>query len=114
MKYQTEVYRLASQVWGDKQETGNDLIARLCEEVGELAQAIRKYEEGVRFGHQEKPGTKETIEDELADVMFMVGRISNAYSLDLDRVMERSIAKIEGRIMRADDQEVLETHDEQV
>lgn len=96
--YWQSVNYLAQMVWGTKTETGNDLVARLCEEAGELAQAIRKYEEGVRFGHDESPGTKEAIYDELQDLLFMTARIAIAYGFNLNDVAKESLRKIYRRI----------------
>ncbi|AAB90581.1 MULTISPECIES: MazG nucleotide pyrophosphohydrolase domain-containing protein [Archaeoglobus] len=46
------------------------LLAVLFEEVGELAEAVRK---------------NQNVEEELADVLFMVISIANLYDVDLER-----------------------------
>ena len=50
------------------------LLAVLFEEVGELAEAVRKRE-------------TESIEEELADVLFMVLSLANYFDVDLERVL---------------------------
>ncbi|RLI75628.1 nucleotide pyrophosphohydrolase [Archaeoglobales archaeon] len=57
------------------------LLAVLFEEVGELAEAVRKK-------------NSRNIQEELVDVMFMVLSIANLFSLDLeDRFIEKYITK---------------------
>ena len=57
------------------------LLAVLFEEVGELAEAVRKK-------------NSRNIQEELVDIMFMVLSIANLFSLDLeDRFIEKYITK---------------------
>jgi NTP pyrophosphatase (non-canonical NTP hydrolase) len=51
-------------------------VAWLAEEVGELAQALRK-------------GTTEEQRDEFADVLAWVATLANIVGVDLDRALER-------------------------
>lgn len=51
-------------------------VAWLCEEVGELAQAVRK-------------GTREQQIHELGDVLAWVASLSNQLGISLDEAMER-------------------------
>ncbi len=55
------------------------LLAVLFEEVGELAEAVRK-------------GEKENIREELTDVLFMVISIANLFDIELeDRLVKKYI-----------------------
>jgi NTP pyrophosphatase (non-canonical NTP hydrolase) len=55
------------------------LLAVLFEEVGELAEAVRK-------------GELENIREELVDVLFMVLSLSNIFEVDLEkRIVEKYI-----------------------
>jgi NTP pyrophosphatase (non-canonical NTP hydrolase) len=69
-------------------------LARLTEEVGELAREINH-----RFG--EKAKKKEEPEGslamELADVLFVVLCLANSQSIDLDQAFARMMAKISAR-----------------
>ena len=59
----------------------------LAEEVGELGRAMRK---NLR---PQMPGQiKETIEEELWDVMYYVLAIANLYDIDLEQVIPRKEA----------------------
>lgn len=50
------------------------LLAVLFEEVGELAEAVRK-------------GVKSDVEEELADVFFMVLSLANLFDVDPERIL---------------------------
>jgi NTP pyrophosphatase (non-canonical NTP hydrolase) len=69
-------------------------LARLSEEVGELAREINH-----RFG--EKTKKKEEAESslalELADVLFVVICIANSQGIDLDQAFEQMMAKVTSR-----------------
>lgn len=101
--FQFEARQLAAKAWTKDlkrsvDEQADRLIARLAEETGELSQALRKYYEGTRFGHQEIPGTRDAIKDELGDGLFLYARIANLYDIDLEESVQMVLAKIEGRI----------------
>lgn len=69
-------------------------LARLTEEVGELAREINH-----RFGQKTKkkdepPGD---LEMEIADILFVLICIANREGLDLDHAFERMMAKVETR-----------------
>ncbi len=51
-------------------------VAWLCEELGELAQAVRK-------------GTQDQIEHEFADVLAWVASLANQVGVDLTSVVDR-------------------------
>ena len=56
------------------------LLAVLFEEVGELAEAVRK-------------GAKENIEEELADLLFMVLSLANLFDVEPERVLVEKYLK---------------------
>lgn len=53
---------------------------KLIEEVGELAEAIRKDE------RMKNNNIKGTIEEELSDVLYYTAMIANTYDIDLENV----------------------------
>ncbi|MNF94830.1 MazG nucleotide pyrophosphohydrolase domain protein [compost metagenome] len=59
-------------------EAVNGYFLKLIEEVGELAEAMRK---NVRQGPS---GIKGTIEEELADVLYYTVSLANVYAIDLE------------------------------
>lgn len=69
-------------------------LARLSEEVGELAREINH-----RFGQKtKKPGEAQgSIAMELADVLFVVICLANSQKIDLDRAFDEMLAKITSR-----------------
>lgn len=69
-------------------------MARLTEEVGELAREVNHY-----YGEKPKKPSEEvkTIEDELGDMMFVLSCFANSFEIDLSEAFNRSITKIETR-----------------
>jgi NTP pyrophosphatase (non-canonical NTP hydrolase) len=69
-------------------------MARLTEEVGELAREINH-----RFGKKtKKAGEPEgSIAMELADIMFVVVCLANSQKIDLDQAFEAMMAKVTSR-----------------
>ncbi len=69
-------------------------LARLIEEVGELAREMNH-----RFGHKiKKPDEPEQdLALELADVMFVLIVIANEQSIDLDEALEQVLEKYHER-----------------
>lgn len=69
-------------------------LARLTEEVGELAREIN---------HHHGPKTKKTDEDdgsiaeELGDIVFTVAAIANSLDIDLTEAVEANLAKVASR-----------------
>ena len=69
-------------------------MARLSEEVGELAREINHF-------HGEKPKKKteevSTIEEEIGDIIFVLACFANSLDIDLSKAFDTSINKIETR-----------------
>lgn len=74
----SEAQKLMSDLYGDvDRERGiTATIVWLCEEVGELAQAVRK-------------GTRQQQLHEIGDVMAWLASLANQLGLSLDEAMER-------------------------
>ncbi|MGH7537920.1 MAG: nucleotide pyrophosphohydrolase [Gemmatimonadales bacterium] len=69
-------------------------LARLSEEVGELAREINH-----RFGQKtKKPGEAQgDLAMELADILFVVICLANSQQIDLDAAFETMMEKVGGR-----------------
>ena len=69
-------------------------LARLSEEVGELARELNH-----RFGQKtKKPGEPEgDLGMELADILFVLICIANREGIDLQQAFDRMLAKVEAR-----------------
>ncbi|WP_343780539.1 nucleotide pyrophosphohydrolase [Virgibacillus salarius] len=70
------------------------LMARLTEEVGELAREVNHY-----YGEKpKKPSEQErTVEEELGDIIFVLSCFANSLDIDLSEAFHSSITKIESR-----------------
>lgn len=70
------------------------LMARLSEEVGEMAREVNHY-------HGEKPKktseAENTIEAELGDILFVLTCFANSLDIDLSEAFNISMSKIETR-----------------
>ena len=69
-------------------------LARLTEEVGELAREMNH-----RFGHKPKKAEEpdQDLALELADILFVLLVIANEQGIDLDDALERVLAKYRER-----------------
>ena len=64
-------------------------MAVMMEEVGEVARIMSR-----RYGDQSfKPGEKDDLSDELADVMWVLMAIANQTGVDLTEALHRNIEK---------------------
>lgn len=70
------------------------LMARLSEEVGELAREINHT-----YGEKPKKATEDvkTIEEEIGDILFVLACLTNSLQLDLSASFQTSIEKITTR-----------------
>ncbi len=71
-----------------------EMLARITEETGELAREICH-----RYGAKKKKSTEEKkeIEDEIADLIFTIMCMANAFNIDLDEALQRTITKYSTR-----------------
>lgn len=71
-----------------------EILARLVEEVGELARELNH-----RFGPKKKKPSEETKEigDEISDILFTLACLANSLNIDLDKAFKRTMDKYYGR-----------------
>lgn len=69
-------------------------MARLTEEIGELAREVNHY-----YGEKPKKETeeKQTIEEELGDVLFVLLCFANSLGIDLSKAFDQTMSKFEVR-----------------
>jgi NTP pyrophosphatase (non-canonical NTP hydrolase) len=72
----------------------HEILARLTEEVGELAREVNH-----RFGPKPKKPAEQNAEmaDEMADIIFTVVCLANSQGIDLDEAFKRTMDKCYGR-----------------
>ncbi|MGF2616850.1 nucleotide pyrophosphohydrolase [Rossellomorea vietnamensis] len=70
------------------------MMARLTEEMGELAREVNHY-----HGEKPKKSTEKdnTIEDELGDILFVVTCLANSLGLDLEKAHNSVMHKFQTR-----------------
>ncbi|MFB4169202.1 nucleotide pyrophosphohydrolase [Virgibacillus sp. JSM 102003] len=70
------------------------LMARLTEELGEMAREVNHY-----YGEKPKKSseTQKTIEDELGDILFVLTCFANSLDINMSEAFDSSISKIESR-----------------
>lgn len=90
--YQTLIKQLVTQR-GFEKETVPEVFMLLVEEVGELGKAIRKSS-GMKTDNRSKVGS---IEEETADVLFLLLDICNRLGIDLAKAFEDKEAKNQTR-----------------
>jgi len=75
-----EVQRLMDELYGatDRERGVPSTVAWLCEELGELAQAVRK-------------GTREQQLHEFGDVLAWLASLANQLDISLDDAMQRYV-----------------------
>ncbi|MBO9128226.1 nucleotide pyrophosphohydrolase [Bacillus sp. 165] len=82
------------------------MMARLTEEMGELAREINHY-----YGEKPKKATEKerTIEEELGDIMFVITCLANSLDIDLESahnlVMEKFNTRDKNRWTRIEEGE---------
>ena len=84
--------------WSKKLDIGywkpHEILARVIEEVGELAREINH-----RFGPKKKKKSEApgNLELEIADIIFALVCLANSLNIDLDKAFEKMMNKIETR-----------------
>ena len=70
------------------------IMARMTEEVGELARVINHY-----HGEKQKKDseTEKEISEELGDTLFVLITMANALDIDLDQSFQETITKFQER-----------------
>ena len=71
-----------------------EILARLMEEVGELAREINH-----RFGPKKKKSSekKKEIGEEIADIIFTLCCLANSLNIDLDKAFKNTMKKYSQR-----------------
>ena len=71
-----------------------EILARLTEEVGELAREINH-----RYGPKKKKSTEKEndLGDEIADVIYTLVCLANSLNIDLDKYLNRVLKKYSTR-----------------
>lgn len=71
-----------------------EIMARLTEEVGELAREINHL-----YGPKKKKATEDLkeLEDEIGDIIFTLVCLANSHDIDLDESFSRVMDKCYGR-----------------
>lgn len=71
-----------------------EILARLTEEVGELARELNHL-----FGPKKKKATEKNndLGDEIADAIFTLTCLANSQGIDIDKHLKRTIDKCYGR-----------------
>jgi NTP pyrophosphatase (non-canonical NTP hydrolase) len=91
---QREIDHLIKEEWHSSYWSPLSSLARLTEEVGELAREIN-------HGYGEKPkkaGEKEgSIASELGDILYIVASLANSIGVDLDSAFDEVMAKYRKR-----------------
>jgi len=72
----------------------HEILARLAEEVGELAREINHL-----YGPKKKKATEDPKEmaDEMADIIFTLACLANSKGIDLDKAFNKVMDKCYGR-----------------
>ncbi|MCU0678707.1 MAG: nucleotide pyrophosphohydrolase [Candidatus Pacebacteria bacterium] len=92
-KEQQEIHKWMESV-GWSYWTPHEMLARITEEVGELARAINH-----EYGPKKRKATEEdqTITEELGDILFALACFANAHDIDLDAALAQSHNKVKNR-----------------
>lgn len=91
---QREIDHLIKEEWQSDYWSPLSSLARLTEEVGELAREVNHVYGEKRKKTSEKPGS---ISTELADVLFIVASLANSLHIDLDSAFEEVMAGYQKR-----------------
>ena len=91
---QHEIDTLIKEEWHSHYWTPLSSLARLTEEVGELAREINHA-----YGEKPKKASEEqgTIAAEMGDILFILASLANSIGIDLDDAFEQVMAKYQRR-----------------
>jgi NTP pyrophosphatase (non-canonical NTP hydrolase) len=91
---QHEVDHLIREEWQSTYWAPLSSLARLTEEVGELAREINHS-----YGEKPKKGSEEqgNIATEMGDILFILSSLANSIGVDLDSAFETVMAKYQQR-----------------
>ncbi|MBV9691658.1 MAG: nucleotide pyrophosphohydrolase [Ktedonobacteraceae bacterium] len=91
---QREIDHLIKEEWHSHYWTPLSNLARLTEEVGELARELNHS-----FGEKPKKASEDqgSIAHEMGDILFVLASLANAIGIDLDDAFEQVMAKYRQR-----------------
>jgi NTP pyrophosphatase (non-canonical NTP hydrolase) len=93
---QQEVERLIKDEWHSHYWSPLSSLARLTEEVGELAREINH-----RYGEKPKKADEQqeqgAIASEMGDILFILASLANSIDVDLDTAFSEVMAKYQQR-----------------
>jgi NTP pyrophosphatase (non-canonical NTP hydrolase) len=91
---QHEVDHLIREEWQSTYWSPLSSLARLTEEVGELAREINHS-----YGEKPKKGSEDqgNIATEMGDILFILASLANSIGVDLDSAFEAVMAKYQQR-----------------
>jgi len=70
------------------------MLARLVEEVGELARLIN-HEHGPK--KKKSNEVEQSMEEEIGDILYALACLANTLDINLDSALQKSIDKVESR-----------------
>ena len=94
---QQEVDNLIKVEWHSNYWAPLSSLARLTEEVGELAREINHHYGEKPKKASEGPGS---ISSEMGDILFILASLANSIGIDLDSSFEEAMAKYQKRDAR--------------
>lgn len=83
--------------WDDGYWAPLSNLARLSEEVGELARVINLLEGDKPAKSDTNPPTDHELEEEFGDLLFVLVTLANSMEIDLASALERALHKYEVR-----------------
>ncbi len=91
---QQEIDTLIKEEWQSNYWTPLSSLARLTEEVGELAREINHT-----YGEKPKKASEEqgNIATEMGDILFILASLANSIDVDLEAAFEEVMAKYQRR-----------------
>jgi len=91
---QQEIDTLIKEEWQSDYWSPLSSLARLTEEVGELAREINHH-----YGEKPKKASERegNIASELGDILFILASLANSTGIDLDTAFEDVMAKYQRR-----------------
>lgn len=81
----------------DQYHTPKELAIGLTTESSELLERFRFKNEQEQIALLDEPSSRETIEDEMADVLFFLLRFADLYDIDLEMALENKLEKNRAR-----------------
>jgi len=91
---QQEIDHLIKEEWHSHYWAPLSSLARLTEEVGELAREMNH-----NFGEKPKKASEDqgSITNEMGDILFVLASLANSIGIDLDDAFEQVMAKYQQR-----------------